>query len=365
MHSSLERAGRYVAFWIFFSALAAPLVGCGGGSDGAPPPTPIPTQAATATPTATLPPTPANVFPSGGAIDVRVTNVVSPREVDFQVDVFVVDESSVRIPLDASDFIIEDFTGTNSGTTFQFQRTCAELTVSPDAGPYSAVILLDQSGSIISTDPNDLRIEAASLFFNALGAQDDALLAAFADDDGALPFKFNQYGSFGRSTYDAELAALAQQEGGGTPLYDAIAIFANVANEEAPNPNKAVVIFTDGEDTASERSLDEAISSARNQGVRLFPVGLDVGVDLTVLGRLAEGTDGSLMFAQDARQLISLFGTLGNLLGGNLEHYRTCWKVRTDSDFFNSGSFIRTSIRVRTEGTSIPEVLVPFLLEVP
>ncbi|MBF6594618.1 MAG: hypothetical protein IVW51_09240 [Thermaceae bacterium] len=62
------------------------------------------------------------------------------------------------------------------------------------------------------------------------------------------------------------------------------------------------------------------------------------------------------MFAADARQLISPFGTLGNLT-----YYRTCWTAKTDRDAFGSRAWFWSSIQVNTpEG----KVSVPFYVAV-
>jgi hypothetical protein len=73
-------------------------------------------------------------------------------------------------------------------------------------------------------------------------------------------------------------------------------------------------------------------------------------------------TGGAMMFASDARQLISMFGTLGNLLSGNLAYYKTCWQVNVDQDYFGSGGWFSTSIKVSSPSGNI---YIPFSLEIP
>jgi len=297
-------------------------------------------------------------LPSGGQIAAR-SSMVSARTLEFEVDMFVVDKTSRPIAgLSAADFAIQSVQFP-SGTFFSFSQRCAVMGQTPSQGSYSAVLLLDQSGSIASTDPQNLRLEAAKIFFAALGPGDNALLAAFASG-GSLPYELNFWGTFGRSSYSAELAWLANKVGGGTPLYKATSAFIYKAAQEAPNVNKAVVVFTDGEDTNGGKTIANIVQEAKSQGVKVFTVGLGQA-DTAVLSQMALPTGGSMMFAADARQLISQFGTLGNLLSGNLTYYRTCWTAKTDRDAFGSGAWFWSSIQVNTpEG----KVSVPFYVAV-
>jgi von Willebrand factor type A domain/Bacterial Ig-like domain (group 2) len=299
-------------------------------------------------------------LPSGGMLAARVSGPVSPRELSFEVDVFVVDKDSKPVTsLSPSAFDIAAATFPN-GTFFSFDQTCATPRQTPAQGNYSAVLLLDQSGSILSTDPGDSRIDAASIFFKALGAGDNALLAAFAAN-GARSEWFKYWGNFGKATYDAELAALAKSEDGGTPLYEATSIFIREAANKALNANKAVVVFTDGEDTAGGFTIPQVVSQATASGVKVFTVGLG-SANTRVLSQMSVPTGGAMMFAGDARQLISMFGTLGNLLSGNLAYYQTCWRVTTDQDAFGIGAWFSTSIKI-TSGNG--DFYIPFSLEIP
>ncbi len=235
------------------------------------------------------------------------------------------------------------------------------------AGAYSALMLLDQSGSITSTDPSDARLFAAKEFLSSLGSSDNVQVAAFADG-GSLPFDpvtvygngFTNNGPGLFSTIDA----LASLESGGTPLYDAVDSTAFHTSMNAPNANKAVIVFTDGEDTVSAKTLDQAIARAKNLGIRLFTVGLSSGINDTVLLRMAVETGGGYVFAGDARRLISYYGTLGNVLSGSASFYQTKWTAFASGGSFNfsSGSAFTTSVRVNTpQGV----LFAPFRIQVP
>jgi uncharacterized protein with von Willebrand factor type A (vWA) domain len=223
---------------------------------------------------------------------------------------------------------------------------------------------MDQSGSISGTDPHDSRIQAAKLFLKALGRGDEVLLAAFADD-GEIPHRFTQYSenfTTNGEAYFPALDALADLEGGGTPLYDAIHAYTNVVSSKGYQDNKAVIVFTDGEDTASGSTLGEVISQAVNLGVRVYPVGLKE-VNLEKLTEMAQGTGGAFMWATDARQLVALYGTLANILRNEVLVYQTRWSVTRNGSAFTSGSWFSTSVVVDVPNHG--KLGAPFRVQIP
>jgi hypothetical protein len=140
---------------------------------------------------------------------------------------------------------------------------------------YAAALTLDQSGSVNSTDPTGARLFSAKAFVDSVDAAsgDSVLLSAFADDNNTqtalIPTKpLTVYGAFtndGASYFD-ELDTLRDQSAGGTPLYrslfpepddpNADPAFTtgdgliDIAGTTAPaSLNKAIVLFTDGEDS--------------------------------------------------------------------------------------------------------------------
>ena len=307
-------------------------------------------------------------LPSAGTLDTQVTNY-SARSADFVVDVFAVGPDSQLYSLSPNDFSISSFELDNDpGLTYQFEQTTVSQISQASVGPYSASFLMDQSGSISGNDPNNARIDAASTFMDNLSSGDEVGLLAFASG-GRLPFspvtayrdRDGNYFTSYSDGFDGALQQLANQERGGTPLYDAVrnAVLHTVNN--ANNSNRVVLVFTDGEDTSSSSSLDDAIGSANQHGVSLHTVALSRGVDLTVLAQMAARTGGSLTSAHDARQLISYYGALGPFLSGSAEFYRTVWRMNLvgGSHTLSPGYWIRTSVRINTSGGTLS---VPFLL---
>lgn len=299
-------------------------------------------------------------LPSSGALATRVVSYAG-SDMTFEVDLFVVDSEARPVSgLGAGSFRVQN------SSNISFSGLGATSRAGSSLGPYSATLLLDQSGSIVTNDPNDSRIQAAKIFLDALGAGDNAVVAAFSSG-GNLAYEpvtiwGNGFTSNGRG-YFGVLDQLASQEGGGTPLFKAAASMVQYTRSRAPNANRAVVVFTDGQDTDGGWSLEEVVDYANQQDVRLYTVGLSGDVDSVVLSRLAHETGGTAMWAADARQLVSLYKTLGGVLRGSVSFYRTRWTARlVNGQKWGRGGWIQNGVRVATPQG---EVWTPFFVQIP
>ena len=279
----------------------------------------------------------------------------------FQVQVVAFDENGQPLDtLQPSDFWIDDFVDPDSGLNFVFSQTNVEQVVTDSAGPYSAMLLLDQSGSIITNDPTDARLFASKEFLSALGEQDYAAVSAFADGGDKLiesePVSLlNPFTGNGTDVYPV-VDSLASLEGGGSPFYDAVESMIRYTSTNAPNMNKAIIVFTDGEDTGSSFTVDDVISRAINEGVKLFVVGLSSTTEQAVLSKMANDTGGSFFLASDAQFLPNYYGTLGQVLTGQTKAYDTTWTV----DITGNGSFNGEFTSSVIVNTPQEQLVVPF-----
>ncbi len=301
--------------------------------------------------------------PSGGVLEADVTSSTS-QSATFTLDV----SDSELLTLGDTDFTIDDGELGSTGTHLDYSLTDVQLYQQQNAGPYSAMFLLDQSGSITSSDPTDARIDAAKEFIRNLGAGDEVGLMAFASN-GQLPYsptttwttKNGQRFSSSRSAFFGTLDSLADTEDGGTPLYDASRNAVRETDAYANNTNHVVIVFTDGKDTASSTTLSNVIQYAKQRNVPLHTVALSRGVDIRVLSRMAGETGGSLTYATDVRRLISYYGALGPYLSGAGRFYRTTWSVLAQGGSFSFNRGWRTYHYVEIE---IPgsNIYLPFRL---
>jgi Ca-activated chloride channel family protein len=136
------------------------------------------------------------------------------------------------------------------------------------ATPISAVVMLDTSGSM--TLAIDLVKQAAEEFLIRMLPEDKAKVGAFNDKievkpDVGLPFSNNR---------DQLIRALQDLDFGyPTRLYDAVDFaITELRNIEG---RKVVLVFTDGEDTASKLGAGDAIERARIEEVMVYSIGME------------------------------------------------------------------------------------------
>ena len=246
------------------------------------------------------------------------------------------------------------------------------------ARPYAAALLLDQSGSIATTDPTDARLYSSKAFLDGLGADDRALLAAFAGGSGAvLPVKpLTVYGDFlGRDGVRAQfptLNSLATLVGGNTPLYSSIDALRQRVADDTTLPAgmaRAQLVFTDGADTTCSTvdscriARDRTIQGAQQAQVRLFTIGLSKGIDIATLGDLADRTGGAFLYADNTAQFLALYGSVGKLMSLSLPTYRLRWTVQAAAGAsFHPGDTLLGKVQVSASGSRFD---VPFIVVVP
>ena len=144
--------------------------------------------------------------------------------------------------------------------------------------PISVVVLLDRSGSM-DGEKMMHAIDGVEAFLKALRPQDEALLIAFSSTVEAL-------GGFGLDarTIARELKRL--DAGGGTRLYDAVVEAARLIDGRERHEKRAILILSDGADTASTATLEIAAAAVNRTGVPVYAIGIEFGQDVYT-GRVA------------------------------------------------------------------------------
>lgn len=313
------------------------------------------------------------------------------QTLQVNLDLVVIDENGIPINnLAAADFTMlactpvagepSECVRSPTDTAFDAPYTVVNATpgtfavIAPQAPtPYAVAMLLDQSDSIRTSDPTDARIFASKVFLDNLGASDRVTLGVFAQGGGSrIPTTpLTRYGDFtasGTSLFD-ELDSLPGLEGGFTPLYSALDQMVQYVAANAPaGLRKTVVLFTDGRDTICPTAQlatcrSNSISLAQTNGVDIFTVGLGAAVDTASLTELSYNTGGIHLVASNPQQMISIFGSLGNLLSGSVATYRVTWTINaTAANTFLTNGAVLGTINVRA-GTRT--IVLPFLYRVP
>ena len=158
--------------------------------------------------------------------------------------------------------------------------------------PLDLALLIDTS---VSMEPKLAFVQqAATGFVEALRAGDRAAVFAFSNHVRPLQ----------AFTPDRDLvrqAIKATTAGGGTALYNALYV-ALRAFEKAPAVDgqvrrRAVVVLTDGEDTASVLTFDDLMAEAKRAGVTIYTIGLHADSPSSYAALKARGYFSSADFA--------------------------------------------------------------------
>jgi Ca-activated chloride channel homolog len=130
--------------------------------------------------------------------------------------------------------------------------------------PFTVVVMLDFSASM--TANLDLLKAAAEQFLLRMLPADKGQVGAFSD-------KIQFSGTF-TSNRDSLIKDLGDlQFGNPTRLYDAIDASIDVLNDV--DGRRIVLVFTDGDDTASRRDMGDVLVKARQEETMIYAIGLE------------------------------------------------------------------------------------------
>jgi tight adherence protein B len=172
----------------------------------------------------------------------------------------------------------------------------------------SVVLAVDRSRSMRG-QPFANAVSAAQAFLRAKLPQDRVAIATFARNPVMLT-------PFSSSPADANsaLRSLSVDKVQGTTLYDGIVKSARAFAREA-YAGRVVIVVTDGNETRSTASLENAIRAAREAGVLLYVVAIESRqFNPAPLKRLARETGGSYRGADSSRQLSAIYASIAREL---------------------------------------------------
>ena len=131
--------------------------------------------------------------------------------------------------------------------------------------PITVVVMLDTSGSMTLT--LDLLREAAEQFLIRLLPEDKARVGAFNDK---IQFSARVHE---QSRSSSSPTSKNLDYGNGTRLWDAVA--ASLDELKGIEGRRVILVFTDGDDTASRIGLGTVIDRARAEEVMVYAIGLE------------------------------------------------------------------------------------------
>jgi Ca-activated chloride channel family protein len=170
--------------------------------------------------------------------------------------------------------------------------------------PLSIGMAIDTSGSM-QTRMDEAQKAGAQFFEQVMKRGDRAFLVAFDTEPQLV-----QRWSTKISDLHAGLAKLRAEES--TALYDAI-VYA-LYNFQGVRGQKALVIISDGKDTASKFEFEQVLEYARRAAVPIYGIGIGIrGNEVDVrfkLQKLATETGGSTFYIEQARELERVYNDI-------------------------------------------------------
>jgi tight adherence protein B len=178
------------------------------------------------------------------------------------------------------------------------------------------VVAIDTSGSMAGA-PIEAARTAARDFVASLDPETRVAVIGFgADVEAAAGFEATRP--------QTNIAISGLEAGGETALYDALVAAAGAFG--SGESRRFVVVLSDGTDTASASSIQEAALALDTSGASLYAITLDSeDADFAGLRDLAGRVDGQIVAAADARSLLDVYAAIASRLNNQ---YRITYESR-------------------------------------
>jgi VWFA-related protein len=174
--------------------------------------------------------------------------------------------------------------------------------------PVRMGMVIDTSGSMEETLPTVQRVVMGFLR-DLLRPRDRAFIETFSDRPDLLA-------GFTADFTTIENALLALYPDRATALYDAVIM--GLFQFSGVSGRRAMVILTDGEDTASENSFDDALGYAQRMGVTIYTIGVSIPTTKVStrwqINKLASATGGKAFFVSEKSGLDKIYAEINREL---------------------------------------------------
>ena len=195
-------------------------------------------------------------------------------------------------------------------------RIVSDINVVPlsqTATPTGIVLVIDTSGSMKAAGKLDRAKDAARRFIDGKQPTDSIAIVGFANE-ARVAVNF---------TSDAALLLAGidgLQPAGETALWDGVRVGSSLFVER-PDLLPYLVVLSDGADTVSKTSADQALAMASGVGAGVFTIAVTGGgeSDVAALQRLADETGGTSVETTDSRRIDELFGKVQRALQNQYE----------------------------------------------
>ena len=197
--------------------------------------------------------------------------------------------------------VVAPSTSTTAPGLTQNGQPVAGLEATNIGASKSVVLVVDRSRSMLGQPLTDATAAARS-FVAAKPPDDRIAVVTYATDAVALT-------GFSSATIDADsaLRSIAVDPVAGTKLNDAVVLSSHLIAGE-PTQSRVIILVTDGNETASEATLDDAIAAAQQADVKVYVVGIESDrFNPVPLKELAQETGGSYYSAASTSALTQVY----------------------------------------------------------
>ena len=193
--------------------------------------------------------------------------------------------------------------------------------VSESTRPAGVVLVIDTSGSMKGAKLD--RAKAAAARFIERKVATDAVAVVAFDNEARIAANFTADAALLKATIDG------LQASGETALWDGVRLAAGLfADRRDVLPY--LVVLSDGADTVSSTTFEQALGAVSGVGAGVFPIALTGGgeSDVAALRRIAEETGGSVAETTDASRLDTLYEGVQRVLQNQ---YEISWTSTADT----------------------------------
>jgi len=181
--------------------------------------------------------------------------------------------------------------------------------------PVELGVLIDASGSQRSADLNDMLKAAKQFVGEVIRGPEDRIFF--------LQFETTPHATEWLTREDLQSATVQIRLGGGTALYDALAVACKerlgLRNWRKPS-RRILVLISDGQDNVSHITHDEAVSEALRSGAVIFSIDTDLsGMErrgLKIMQNLADVTGGESFSQVGGHDVPKVFTSIRNMIDG-------------------------------------------------
>ena len=202
-----------------------------------------------------------------------------------------------------TDLTIDDFTVYED----KVEQTISHFSLHRDL-PVRMGIVIDTSGSMTATLPTVQRVVMGFLR-DLLRPRDRAFIETFSDRPDILA-------GFTANFTIIENALLALYADRATALYDAVIM--GLFQFSGVTGRRAMIVLSDGDDTASENEFSDALGYAQRMGVTVYVIGIDISTTKITtrwqISKLASVTGGRAFFVSEKSELGSIYDEINREL---------------------------------------------------